>query len=169
MNNSSASFTGYLWIPHGLTYQSRLRCNNHPLTWYSVLIHTVLSPASFRVFPSALTTFYPQLKRDLSLLPHCEMVSNRMYSVLNTRKIGKGNQQLTPDTKKLQFSFPPRTLQSRSFLQAYAERRETLTVWELLSPFFEILLNLPHCIVTADSLLRLPFQVEYRRIRLVSY
>lgn len=86
MNNSSASFTGYLWIPHGLTYQSRLRYNNYPLTWYSVLIHKVLSPASLRVFPSARTTLYPQLKRDLSLLPHCEMVSNRMCSVINTRK-----------------------------------------------------------------------------------
>ena len=114
MNNSSASFTRYLWIPHGLTYQSRLRCNNHPLTWYSVLIHKVLSPASFRVFPSALTTLYPQLKRDLSLLPHCEMVSNRMCSVINTRKIGKGNQQLTPDTKKITIfipsTYPPESL-----------------------------------------------------------
>ena len=113
MNNSSASFTGYLWIPHGLTYQSRLRYNNHPLTWYGVLIHTVLSPVSFRVFPSALTTFYPQLKRDLSLLPHCEMVSNRMCSVINTRKIGKGNQQLTSDTKKKFFipsTYPPESL-----------------------------------------------------------
>lgn len=135
MNNSSASFTGYLWIPHGLTYQSRLRCNNHPLTWYSVLIHTVLSPASFRVFPSARTTLYPQLKRDLSLLPHCEMVSNCMYSVLNTRNIGKGNQQLTPDKKITIFipsTYPPESLVPSSL---YSEEgnsygvRTTVTVF----------------------------------------
>ena len=139
MNNSSASFTRYLWIPHGLTYQSRLRCNNHPLTWYSVLIHKVLSPASFRVFPSALTTLHPQLKRDLSLLPHCEMVSNRMCSVINTRK----NREREPAThtrhKKITIfipsTYPPESLVPSSLYSeegnSYGVRTTVTVFWDL--------------------------------------